>query len=252
MEPSFSFYAVAVCAILLTGISKSGFGGGLGVMSVPMMSLFVAPQTAAAILMPILLMMDVLIVYQYRCSWNRAVVLSMLPGAFVGLALGAATFQWMDAATIKLAIGCGALVLVARFLVGKKTSPDSQRISLLAGSGCGLVSGFASFIAHAGGPPVKGYLLGQNLEKTEFVGTNTVFFFTMNVIKTVAYGSMGAMEPEILGISLLLTPFLFAGVFLGMKMHQLINQDVFVKLVYGFLAITAVKLLSDSVPVLTG
>ena len=66
MDHTFAFYGVAAFSVLLTGLSKSGFGGGLGVMAVPMMSLFVTPQFAAAVMMPILLAMDVLIVWRYR------------------------------------------------------------------------------------------------------------------------------------------------------------------------------------------
>ena len=97
MELSLTFYVVAGLAVLVTGLSKSGFGGGLGVMAVPTMSLFVAPQFAVAVLMPILLAMDVLIVWRYRKSWSGRVILSLLPGALAGLALGAVFFEYMDA-----------------------------------------------------------------------------------------------------------------------------------------------------------
>ncbi len=40
------FYVLAVPAVLIAGISKAGFGGGVGVMAVPLMSLAVAPQKA--------------------------------------------------------------------------------------------------------------------------------------------------------------------------------------------------------------
>ncbi|MEP4194592.1 MAG: TSUP family transporter [Aliishimia sp.] len=77
MELTSAFYVVSILSILLTGISKSGFGGGLGVMSVPLMSLFVAPQFAAAVLMPILLAMDILIVWRYRRTWDRRIIVGL-------------------------------------------------------------------------------------------------------------------------------------------------------------------------------
>ena len=52
------FYAVGIPAVLIAGVSKSGFGGGLGVMAVPLMALAVSPQAAAAIMLPILCLMD--------------------------------------------------------------------------------------------------------------------------------------------------------------------------------------------------
>ncbi|MEM9477009.1 MAG: sulfite exporter TauE/SafE family protein [Pseudomonadota bacterium] len=249
MDISLAFYVTAVCAVLITGISKSGFGGGLGVMAVPLMSLFAAPQFAAAVMMPILIAMDVLIVVRYRKSWNRSVVLALLPGAMVGLALGGLLFETLEADVVRFAIGIMALVFVTQYVLqlraGRTASPRFPRPVVW---GLAATSGFASYIAHAGGPPVKGYLLAQGMEKSAFVGTNTVFFFALNGIKTVAYGTTGTMDWDSVSVSLFLAPWLLVGVFVGGWLHSRVDQTVFVRLVYVFLALTAVRLLSDSVP----
>ena len=112
--------------------------------------------------------------------------------------------------------------------------------------GLGMLSGFSSFIAHAGGPPVKGYLLAQRLEKSWFVGTNTMFFFSLNFLKTITYGAFGTLTRDSLTLSLGFVPVLLAGVFLGFRLHARVDQAVFVSIVYGFLALTAAKLLWDS------
>lgn len=251
MDPTPAFFAVAIVAILLTGFSKSGFGGGLGVMAVPMMSLFVTPQFAAAVMMPILLTMDVLIVWRYRSTWERRIILALLPAALVGLILGSLTFQFMDANTVKFLVGLLAAFFVLQFaMAGNKDTARAETPKFVVFT-LGLLSGFSSFIAHAGGPPVKGYLLKQQLEKSWFVGTNTVFFFSLNFLKTVAYGAFGTLSMSSLQVSALLSPVLLVGVFLGFRLHKLVDQQVFVKVVYGFLALTAIKLLYDSAVVLT-
>lgn len=252
MDLSSAFYVTSIAAILVTGISKSGFGGGLGVMAVPVMSLFVAPQFAAAVLMPILITMDAMIVWRYRRSWSRPIVLSLLPAAVLGLALGAVSFQYMQEDVVRFVIGLLAFFFVAQFLMQRARPSELRKTPALVVACLGLVSGFASFVAHAGGPPVKGYLLHQGLDKTRFVGTNTIYFFTLNALKTVAYGSAGALDVASLSISLTLAPFLFVGIYAGTRLHALIDQSLFVKIVYGFLAVTAVKLLWDSVPALLG
>ena len=48
------FYAAAIPAVLLLGISKSSFGAGFGSLAVPIMALTVTVPQAAAILMPAL------------------------------------------------------------------------------------------------------------------------------------------------------------------------------------------------------
>lgn len=250
MELPVAFYTTAIIAILITGVSKSGFGGGLGVMAVPMMSLFAAPQVAAAVMMPILFAMDVIIVIRYRRNWNRSVVLALLPGALLGLLLGAVSFGALNADLVRFVIGLFALVFVLQFLLQGRKRGNTHRASRLVVWALGATSGFASYIAHAGGPPVKGYLLAQNMPKTEFVGTNTIFFFVLNGLKTIAYGSTGTLDLDTLYISLSIAPCLLIGVGLGIWLHEKVEQRLFVGIVYGFLALTALRLLWTSIPVM--
>lgn len=246
MDQSYAFYVVAIAAIMLTGVSKSGFGGGLGVMAVPLMSLFVTPQFAAAVMMPILLAMDLLIVWRYRATWDRRIIFALLPAALVGLVLGSVSFHYMDATTVKFLVGLLAAFFVLQFVASRGQVLSDNRTPPPVVFALGMLSGFASFIAHAGGPPVKGYLLRQRLEKSRFVGTNTVFFFTLNFLKTIAYGAFGTLSASSLQISAVLSPMLLLGVFLGFRLHAVVDQRLFVKVVYGSLALTAAKLLYDS------
>ena len=242
---SVEFYLVSAIAVLMTGISKSGFAGGLGVLAVPLMSLFQTPQVAVAVMMPILLAMDCANIWNYWKTWSWRYVRSLLPGALCGIALGALTFQWMEPAVLKLAIGVMALVFVAQFVHAqllKRCAGDSSSIVVFF---LGALSGFASFVAHAGGPPVKGYLLSRGMEKSQFVGTNSVFFFALNLIKAVSYLALAQYSQATLSASLLLTPFLFFGVLLGFRLHRVVSQVLFTRIAYVFLALAGTKLLWD-------
>lgn len=239
------FYLIASTAVLITGISKSGFAGGLGVLAVPMMSLFHTPQVAVTIMMPILLMIDCANIWKYRGSWSGQVVSSLLPGALLGLVLGALTFQWMNASSLKLAVGAMALLFAAQYAMCRTGGAARRETGFVTIFSLGTVSGFASFVAHAGGPPVKGYLLRQNMDKSEFVGTNAIFFFALNFLKAFTYLGMGQFTAETLYISASLIPILIVGVFLGFRLHGMVNQRAFTSIAYLLLAIAGVKLLWD-------
>ncbi|MGB0670382.1 MAG: TSUP family transporter, partial [Rhodospirillales bacterium] len=75
------FYLLAIPAVLITGISKGGFGGGLGMIAVPMMSLIIAPPQAAAIMLPILCTMDVFGLYSFRGKYDKRNLMILLPAA---------------------------------------------------------------------------------------------------------------------------------------------------------------------------
>jgi len=169
----------------------------------------------------------------------------MLPGALVGLAIGVATFKWMNADVIRFAVGVLAVLFVGNYLLSRKR-PAPQGPAAKSAFTLAAISGFASYVAHAGGPPVKGYLLRQGMDKSQFVGTNTMFFFSMNALKTVSYTFLGQMSLESLQVSLIISPLLVAGIVLGTLLHRHIDQRRFTALVYGFLALAGVKLLTDS------
>lgn len=248
MDLPLSFYIISAIAITVTGISKSGFAGGMGVMNVPLMSLFITPQSALAIMMPILIVMDIIIVWHYRKTWNSAIVLMLVPGALFGLALGAMTFQFMDANLIKFIIGILALLFVVRYFFSLNSSNEVKKVGKFIPFVLGATSGFCSFIAHAGGPPVKGLLLQQKLEKSEFVGTNSAFIFFVNTLKFFIYFGMGQLTIESLKTSAILSPMLFVGIAAGTYLHKIVDPQLFIRLVYIFLLIAGSKLVWDSAP----
>ena len=245
MGTDLDFYVVCALAVLITGISKSGFAGGLGVLAVPAMSLFVAPQTAAAIMLPILCAMDVANIWQYRRTWVRRYITLLLPGALAGLALGAATFRWLDADLLRIGVGLLSLWFVVDYLMRARPAAVVTGGGTASAFGFGALSGLTSFVAHAGGPPVKAFLLSRNLDKSTFVGTNSVFFFLMNQIKLVPYFLLGQFSIENLSVSLMLAPFVPVGVLIGFRLHRLISQDRFTAVVYALLLVAGLKLLWD-------
>jgi len=96
------FYLAALIGVLITGISKSGFGG-IGGLAVPLMALTIPPPQAAAIMLPILLVMDAMGLVVFRSQFDRANLRIILPGAIVGITLGWLTFSVIDARWIRAA-----------------------------------------------------------------------------------------------------------------------------------------------------
>ena len=236
-------YLVAAFAGVLTGISKSGFAGGLGILGVPLVAVFMSPQAAAVLLLPILIGIDVLSVWRYRAAWSIHTILSLLPGAMLGIVLGMVSFSDLDPDILRLGIGLMALGFVGIHLRrGRDPVLADARPNGLKVFFASALSGFAGFVAHAGGPPIKGALLAMRFNKTAFVATNSIFFFTLNVAKGIGYASLGLFSSDGLLNSLLLVPFLFLGVWLGFALHARVSQQRFVQLAYALLAMAGINL----------
>jgi uncharacterized membrane protein YfcA len=246
------FYAVVIPAILLMGISKGGFGGGVGLIATPMVALVTTPTRAAAILLPILCAMDIVGVIAYRRSWDPVNMRILLPGSVLGILLGTATFRFLDESLIRLLLGALALSFVLRYWLARTPQQQPTAPSRRAGSFWAALSGFTSFVAHAGGPPLSVYLLPQNMDKTLFVGTTVVYFTFVNYLKLVPYSLLGQFSGENLLTSLVLSPLAPLGMWLGIWLHRRIDEKLFYQAIYLMLAAVGLKLLYDGVAALIG
>jgi len=199
--------------VILTGISKSGLGGGLGQLSVPLMAMFISPVAAAAIMLPVLIMIDVPNIWNYRKDWHRGNVAVMVPGAIVGIAIGALTYKHVDDNTVRLLLGVITLVFAFSYFIKRSPLDQGTPRGRALGTACGMLAGFTSFVAHAGGNPMKFYLLPQRLDKRVFVGTHVMFFFIINQVKIWPYLWLGQFSTENLTTSAILSPAIPLGVF---------------------------------------
>ena len=247
-----AFYPVAVFAILLTGISKGGFGTGAVSLSVPLMSLFVAPPVAAGIMLPILCAMDLFGVHAYRGRWSTQHLAALVPGALIGIVLGGLAFGALPVNAIRLLLGVIAIVFslnqafgitqrIAATLAAKRAAPGRA-----AGSFWGALSGFTSTLAHAGGPPFAIWMLPQKLDKTTLVATSAVFFLIVNYVKLVPYAMLGQLNPSNLTASLVFAPLAPLGIWLGVWLHSRLSERAFYALSYTLLFATGVKLVWDA------
>lgn len=244
MIESTPFYFLAAISVIIAGLGKSGFGGGLGVLSVPLMSLTISPPQAAAIMLPLLCIMDLFTVWHYRKSWDGRNLKILIPAALMGILIGALFFKYLSDSQIKILVGFIAVLFVLNFF-RKHGEHHKKQPTFVRGSFWGSIAGFTSFGVHAGGPPINIYLLPQQLEKSLFVGTTVVFFTIVNYTKLIPYALLGQLNSGNLTTSLILSPLAPLGVFLGVKLHAKVNQTLFYNICYVILLVTGLKLLYD-------
>jgi len=245
---SAAFYAAATFGILLTGVFKGGFGGGPGGIAVALMSMFVAPADAAGIVLPILCAMDIFGLLAYRNKWSRHHVRVLIPGALLGIVLGALAFGVVPVEWVRLLIGLIAVTFTLNrwFDLAQRLGAKAGKPGPLIGFLSGATSGLTSTMAHAGGPPLLVYLLPQRMEKTVFVGTSVVFFAIVNYLKLIPYGLLGQLSTNNLGLSLLFAPLAPLGIWLGLRLERRIPEKPFYRLSYAILFATGCKLIYDS------
>jgi uncharacterized membrane protein YfcA len=240
------FYAAAIPAILLVGISKGGFGSGAGMIATPLIALTVPIPQAAAILLPILCVMDIAGLWAYRGRFHRENLRLLLAGGVAGVVLGALTFRYFDESWMRIALGSLALGFVLQRYVGRA---DARPAAASAPKGLfwSTVSGLTSTIAHAGGPPLSIYLLPLRLDKAVMVGTTVVFFAVINFVKLVPYTWLGLFDPANLATSAALSPLAPLGIWMGVWLMRRIPEGLFYRICYAILVVVGAKLLWDGI-----
>ena len=239
------FYAVAIPAVLLLGVSKSGFGAGFGSLAVPMMALAVTVPHAAAILMPVLLVMDLLGMAAFRKNVDRRLLRFLLPFGLLGIVIGALLFKVLDAKVVAGIVGGFTLLFLAQRLLFPPRA-DSPPPPKWVGAILTATSGFTSFIAHAGGPPINAYVIPLRLSPVLFTGTMAFFFFFINLSKWIPYAWLGLLDLRNMLTSMALLPFAPIGVWVGVRIAHRIQPLLFYRLVYTGMFLTGVKLVWDA------
>ncbi|MFN3671822.1 MAG: sulfite exporter TauE/SafE family protein [Bosea sp. (in: a-proteobacteria)] len=242
------FYLVGWATILIIAIGKSAFGGGLAILGIPLLAFVVSPVEAAIIVAVEVSLMDILALQRFgRGSWSLPDLKWLLPGLGLGIAIGYVVFIRVDVRIVSLVIGVITLLFAAHwFLKGRLAAagamPVRPGMALLAGS----ASGFTTFVAHAGGPPVAMYLLARGLDKTKLVGTTIVIFTLGNWLKLPPYLTLGLANPSALWAALALAPAVPVGIWLGRIAHDRLDQRRLFFWCYVLLGLAAVKLTADA------
>lgn len=240
---------MAVLAVAILGLAKGGFSG-LGALATPLLALSLPPVTAAAVLLPVLLVQDVVSVWSFRKSWDRGILILMLPAAAVGIFLGWALAALVDEAAVELAVGAISVVFALQRLWAERAVKASEQVAPgpgrpWLGALCGAAAGFTSQIAHAGGPPFQIYVLPRRLPRDVFIGTSAIFFGVVNWMKVPAYAALGHLTPQVLATAGVLLPLAIGSTWAGVWLVRRVPSEGFYKVIYVLLVLVGGKLMVD-------
>ncbi len=231
----------------IAGLGKSGFGGGIGILTTPLFTLALGGRQAVGVMLPLLLVCDVFILslnyYRHRIDKENVAVL--LPAMLVGIGLGLPVLGVLPDAAFKKVIGVVALVFAAIqaykdfYLRTDGAVKPPRWFGFLLGIG----AGFVSALAHIGGTLTTMYLLPQKLPNAVFVGTSTVLYLVVNLSKVLPYWQMGLITKESLWLDAQLLATAGLGAIVGVWLNQALSVRAFSHLILLFVALTGLRLL---------
>ena len=245
MEINLTFFLAVVPAIVLYGIAKSGLGGSISLISVPLMTLVMPLSQALAIILPILIFSDMVAVYRFRKEFDLITLKLIVPFAGIGILIGSLTFSYFSEDILKFIVGVMGFLFTAHYFIFKKNKDEKSKRNILKGGLCSSIAGFTSFCVHAGGTPTSIYLLPLRLKKEIYVGTRVIFFTFDNLIKLPFYLHLSMLNLQTFKQSMILLPLAVFGIYIGYKILKLIDEKLFYNILYVLILVTSSKLIYD-------
>ena len=234
-----------VPAIILFGIAKSGLGGSVSLISIPLMTFMMPLNQALAILLPILIFSDFISAFRFRKEFDLKTLKLMVPFAAIGAIIGASTFSFFSEKYLKLILGIMGFLFSFHYFFLKKDGEKPAKENIFKGAICSFLAGFTSFCAHSGGTPTSIYLLPLRLRKEVYVATRIMFFTCINLVKIPFYIYLSMVNAGSLTQSLVLLPLSLIGIFIGYTLLKVIEENIFYNAIYLLILVASTKLIID-------
>jgi uncharacterized membrane protein YfcA len=233
-----------VFVAFMISLSKGGLGGMLGALGTPLLALVMPASEVLGLLLPILLLADAFAIAMHWGKWNARLVWLLIPGAVIGVTIG--TYFVANAPTKVLKLGLAAITLLFVFyklvekrLLSSLKYEDRSWHGWLAGT----TGGFASSLAHSGGPPISMYLMLQDVSPAIFNATSVLFFAILNWIKVPYYFYINLFDFQRLWQLAWIAPVVPLGVWVGHWIGTRVSREVFDNIMVVLLLLTALLLI---------
>ena len=243
----FPSICLTLTGVFVISFMKGAFGGGFAIVGIPLLAIVMDPLTAGALLAPLFVVMDLFALQYWKPrTWSKPDLKVLLPALIAGIGVGTILLSVLDNRVVTVMIALITLLFSGLWFGGGGEVVARQR-SVPKALAAGFGSGLTTMLAHSGGPPLALYLLSLGLPKALYAGTTSIFFTLGNLIKFVPWLWVGGTSKELWWLMAMAMPAIPLGVWLGWRLHEILNQKQLYRLCYGLLVITALKLLWDGV-----
>lgn len=226
--------------IMLAFLGEAMFGFGAGLIAVPLVSLLLGVKEGVTLVLIFQVLMGFLLIRCYRdIAWKAVGLLGV--GLVIGSVIGTVSLVLVKESVLRLILAAFIFLFLAKSFFFKDLSFKKGGSGMLGGI-AGALGGLFHGMIGTGGPPFVMYLSEIKIDKAAFRATLILLLFSCNVLRVIAYGSMGLFTESILKASLPALPFFGVALVVGHRIHHLISEKVYRYSVYTLLFAAAVSL----------
>ncbi|MGD6749754.1 sulfite exporter TauE/SafE family protein [Streptomyces sp. BH105] len=241
-------FSALAAAAMVVGFSKTAVSGA-NTVSLAVFAAILPARASTGVLLPILICGDILAVLTYRRHAHWPTLWRLFPAVGAGVVLGTVFLGFAGDGAVRMSIGVILLVMAGVTLwrrkqaaVAETESTQSRAARVKAGS-YGVLGGFTTMVANAGGPVMSMYLLSAGFKKLGFLGTSAWFFLIVNSAKVPFSVGLGLIDGRSLLLDAALVVFVVPGAIIGKACVNRINQRLFEQLVIAATVLGGLQLL---------
>lgn len=230
-----AFIFIAFTLEAVTGFGSIVIALALGAQLVPMEQLM-------TILVPLSVCMSSVMVWRHREKIDRSLLLrQLLPGMLVGTLMGYAVKPYLDAGVLRQLFGLLIIWFAARELWRMRhATPFALRPAWLTRALI-VVAGVTHGLFASGGPLLVYAVSGLQMDKARFRATLVSVWLSLNVVLVTAFALDGRLQPALPFVAAYI-PVIFAGVYVGEKLHHRVSEQHFRVVIYVLLLVTGALL----------
>lgn len=194
---------------------------------------------------------NIILMVKERKSLKWSVCLPLTILVVIGSVPGILLLKSADTTIIKLIFGAVTVAVAVEmfFRMRRKTEKEEGTGAKIMMFLIGLLSGVLCGLYGVGA--LLGAFIGKKTETLSAFKANMSFIFVVeNTLRIVLYIVLGILTLEILNKAIILIPFMFAGLFLGMFASRFVNETLAKKLIILALIISGISLIVTSSMVL--
>ncbi|QHA08266.1 TSUP family transporter [Streptomyces broussonetiae] len=245
-------FAALASAAVLVGFSKTAVSGA-NTVSLAIFAAVLPARASTGVLLPVLIAGDVLAVLTYRRHAHWPTLWRLFPAVAAGVVAGTLFLMWAGDGVVRTSIGAILLLMAGVTLwrrrrpqgAGGPDEPDAAagRAGRAKARSYGVLGGFTTMVANAGGPVMSMYLLSAGFQKLGFLGTSAFFFLIVNLSKVPFSAGLGLIDGRSLLLDAALAVFVVPGALIGKWAVNRINQRLFEQLVIAATIVGGLQLL---------
>ncbi len=236
-------WIVAIIGATGIGMAKAGIKGS-GMFFITLIAIVFGAKESTGLIVPLLITADIFAVLYYKRHTDWKLLLRFIPWIFAGVLLGVWLGKDMPEAIFKQVMAVIIILSVIIMFYWEYRKNERVPSEWWFAGGMGITAGFTTMVGNLAGAFTNIFFLAMRVSKIKFIGSLAMLYLIINLFKLPFHiWSWETISIESLAFNIRLIPAVLVGIWIGIKVVNLINEKAFRNMILILTAVGAVLIL---------